>query len=169
MSSHPWLGGAINGSLSAYDATKHYSPRFIRSGAEFVERNIGSPVANTVGSVSRRTGVESRVRRYLGDRRPSDLDTNDNAQKRRRVADPSTEDMDIEKGLRSPSTMEPRSRAESQASFAESLLHMTTTGHRNTRRTAQRWQQAARRVGNKEGRSIGQHSSSSRHQVSAQH
>lgn len=121
MSSHPWLGGAINGSLSAYDATKHYSPRFIRSSAEFVERNIGSPVANTVGSVSRRTGVEGRVRRYLGDRRPSDLDVNDNAQKRRRVAEPGTEDMDVEKGLQSPATRELRSRAESQASFAESL------------------------------------------------
>jgi len=72
--SHPWLGGTINGSLSAYEATKSHSPRFIQYGADFVERNIGSPVASTVGTVGRKTGVEGSIRRYLGSRRPSELE-----------------------------------------------------------------------------------------------
>lgn len=70
-SSHPWLGGTINGSLSAYSSTKSYSPRFIQNGAEFVEKNIGSPMASTVGAVGRRTGVEGSLRRYLRSQRPS--------------------------------------------------------------------------------------------------
>lgn len=126
--SHPWVGNTINGSLTAYETTKYYSPAFVRSGAEFVERNIGSPLSNTVGSISRRTGVEAGVRRYLGQRRPSDQEGRaDN--KRRRVKDPSPEPKDVEMGLQSPppsaSIASPRvydyrSRAGSQASF-ESL------------------------------------------------
>lgn len=64
-SSHPWLGGTINGSLSAYSSTKSFSPRFLRAGADLVE--------NTVGSVGRRTGMEESIRRYLEPRRSSEL------------------------------------------------------------------------------------------------
>ncbi|KAJ5562776.1 hypothetical protein N7461_001537 [Penicillium sp. DV-2018c] len=60
-SSHPLISSAINGSVTAYATSKSYSPRF-KSGAEFIERNIGSPVANTVGTVGRKTGVESGLR-----------------------------------------------------------------------------------------------------------
>ncbi|KAI9887395.1 MAG: hypothetical protein M1823_000820 [Watsoniomyces obsoletus] len=71
--SHPLLSTAINGSLSAYSVSKSYSPRF-KYGAEFVERHIGSPVASTVGSVGRRTGVEGGVRWWLGgSRRPNHM------------------------------------------------------------------------------------------------
>ncbi len=121
--SHPWLGGTINGSLSAYTSTKSYSPRFIQYGADFVERNIGSPVANTVGSVGRRTGVEGSLRRYLGARRPSDLDGDDDGErsKRRRVMDADPDSMDIEKGFGSRSPRSRSSRRQSQISFAESL------------------------------------------------
>ncbi|KAI9721665.1 MAG: hypothetical protein M1828_005033 [Chrysothrix sp. TS-e1954] len=59
-SSHPWLGGTLGGSLSAYSSTKSYTPRFIQYGADIVE--------NTVGNVGRRTGVEEGLRRYLGGR-----------------------------------------------------------------------------------------------------
>jgi len=123
--SHPWVGNTINGSLTAYETTKYYSPAFVRSSAEFVERNIGSPLSNTVGSISRRTGVEAGVRRYLGQRRPSDQEVRADA-KRRRVKDPSPEPKDVEMGLQSPppsaSITSPRvfdyrSRAGSQASF----------------------------------------------------
>ncbi|KAF2456790.1 transcription factor Opi1-domain-containing protein [Lineolata rhizophorae] len=127
-SSHPWLGGTINGSLNAYTSTKHYSPRFIQYGAEFVERNIGSPVANTVGSMGRRTGVEGSLRRYLGDRGPSDSGRAESEEresghgnKRRRVMSSTSDEMDVEKGLRTPSSRGFRSRAESQGSFAETL------------------------------------------------
>jgi transcriptional repressor OPI1 len=120
-SSHPWLGGTINGSLHAYNSTMHYSPAFIRSSASFLERNIGTPVATGLGSVSRRTGVENRVRRYLGDRRLSDSDREASRAKRRRVREPSPE-QDVEKGfMTSPVTSSHRSRAGSQASFVESL------------------------------------------------
>ena len=67
--SHPLIGSTINTSLSAYSASKNYSPRF-KSSAEYVERRF-TPVVNTVGSVGRITGVEGGVRWFLGGRRPS--------------------------------------------------------------------------------------------------
>ncbi|PVI00429.1 Opi1-domain-containing protein [Periconia macrospinosa] len=109
-SAHPWLGGSINGSISAYNTTKTYSPRFVKYGAELIERNIGSPVVNTVSSVGRRTGVEQNLRRYLGDvhRRPSDLeqgDTESERRKRQRIMSPADSDaMDIEEGTNSSRT-----------------------------------------------------------------
>ncbi|KAF2437183.1 Opi1-domain-containing protein [Tothia fuscella] len=113
---HPWLGATINGSLSTYNISKNISPAFIRNGAEFVERTIGSPIANTVASVSNITGVEGGLRRYLGDRRPSDLgDEDSRRRKRMRQSSPET---DIERGLRSPPALiDRRSRAGSQASL----------------------------------------------------
>jgi hypothetical protein len=118
-SMHPWLGGGINGSISAYNTTKTYSPRFVKYGAELIERNIGSPVVNTVSSVGRRTGVEQNLRRYLGEvhRRPSDLEEGDEGgRKRMRVMSPGDVDaMDTEDGERS------RTRGGSLSSYAESL------------------------------------------------
>ncbi|QDS69101.1 hypothetical protein FKW77_010212 [Venturia effusa] len=122
-SNHPWIGGTINGSLSAYNTTKNYSPAFVRSSAEFVERNIGSPIASTFASVSHHTGVEGGIRRYLGDRRPS-MDDREASRKRRRLRESSPE-TDIEKGLASPTLPSTyRSRAGSQVSFAESLASL---------------------------------------------
>jgi hypothetical protein len=119
-SAHPWLGGGINGSISAYNTTKTYSPRFVKYGAELIERNIGSPVVNTVSSVGRRTGVEKNLRRYLGEahRRPSDLEQGDEGgRKRMRVMGPKDSDaMDVEK-----SEERSRTRGGSLSSFAESL------------------------------------------------
>ncbi|KAK6075489.1 clock controlled protein (transcription factor Opi1) [Seiridium cupressi] len=61
---HPLLGGVIEGTQTAYVASKNYSPRF-KSGAEYVEGYV-APVVNTVGSVGRVTGVEGGVRWFLG-------------------------------------------------------------------------------------------------------
>jgi len=117
---HPWLGGGINGSISAYNTTKTYSPRFVKYGAELIERNIGSPVVNTVSSVGRRTGVEQNLRRYLGEahRRPSDLEQGDEGgRKRMRVMSPVDADaMEIEDGGERS-----RTRDGSLSSYAESL------------------------------------------------
>ncbi|KAF1969755.1 Opi1-domain-containing protein [Bimuria novae-zelandiae CBS 107.79] len=121
---HPWLGGSINGSISAYNTTKTYSPRFLKYGAELIERNIGSPVVNTVSSVGKRTGVEQNLRRYLGEvhRRPSDLEQGDadSSRKRARVMSPqdghAADAMDIESPYASS-----RIRGDSQSSYAESL------------------------------------------------
>ncbi|KAF2191944.1 Opi1-domain-containing protein [Zopfia rhizophila CBS 207.26] len=118
-SNHPWLGGTINGSISAYNATKGYSPRFVKYGAELIERNIGSPVVNTVSSVGRRTGVEKNLRRYLGEvhRRPSDLEQGEGeGHKRRRILSPDPDAMEIEDAFTSP-----RTRGGSLSSYAESL------------------------------------------------
>lgn len=122
-SNHPWLGGTIHGSISAYNTTKTYSPRFVKYGAELIERNIGSPVVNTVSSVGRRTGVEKNLRRYLGEvhRRPSDLEQGDGesarSTKRARVRSPiATPDaMEIDDSFSS------RTRGGSQSSYAETL------------------------------------------------
>ncbi|KAL9105691.1 MAG: hypothetical protein Q9227_009175 [Pyrenula ochraceoflavens] len=57
---YPLAGAAITGSISAYSAGKIFPP--FRYGAELFERTVGSPVAGTIGSVSRRTGVESGLR-----------------------------------------------------------------------------------------------------------
>jgi hypothetical protein len=118
-SNHPWLGGTINGSISAYNTTKDYSPRFVKYGAELIERNIGSPVVNTVSSVGRRTGVEQNLRRYLGEvhRRPSDLEAGGRAGKRQRVRSPGSDAMDVEDAYASP-----RTRGGSQSSFASEVL-----------------------------------------------
>jgi hypothetical protein len=89
--SHPLIGNAIGGSLSAYSASKNYSPRF-KSSAEYVERRI-EPVVNTVGSVGRMTGVEGGVRWFLGGRRPSHHKPSDieSASKRRKIENGDTE------------------------------------------------------------------------------
>ena len=114
-SNHPWLGGTINGSISAYNTTKGYTPRFVQYGAELIERNIGSPMVNTVSSVGRRTGMEQNIRRYLGEqgRRPSDLEAGDLSRKRQRRGSPDGDAMDID-GMS-------RTRATSRSSYAESL------------------------------------------------
>ncbi|KAF1928364.1 transcription factor Opi1, partial [Didymella exigua CBS 183.55] len=126
-SNHPWLGGTISGSLAAYNLTKDYSPRFVKYGAELVERNVGSPVVNTVSSVGRRTGMEENLRRYLGEQRrgPSDVeqgelhrrpsDVEHAPRKRQRAASPGPEAMQVDSRTSS------RTRAGSQSSCAESL------------------------------------------------
>jgi hypothetical protein len=80
-SKHPWVGGTMNASINSsmfvYNTTKHYSPRFVQYGANLVERNIATPMANTVGSVGRYTGVEGGIRRYLDERRPRDVEKGD--------------------------------------------------------------------------------------------
>ncbi|KFY73333.1 hypothetical protein V499_06583 [Pseudogymnoascus sp. VKM F-103] len=65
--SHPLVGTTINNSISAYSASKNYSPRF-KSTAEYVERRF-TPVVNKVGTVGRHTGIEGSVRWFLGGRR----------------------------------------------------------------------------------------------------
>ncbi|KAF2851941.1 clock-controlled protein-like protein 8 [Plenodomus tracheiphilus IPT5] len=120
-SNHPWLGHGINGSISAYNTTKGYTPRFVQYGAELLERNIGSPMVNTVSSVGRRTGMEKNLRRYLGEghRRPSDLEQGDADRarsKRQRVASPASDAMDVDDALAAS-----RTRGGSQSSYTESL------------------------------------------------
>ena len=93
-SQHPLLSTAINGSLSAYSTSKQFSPRF-KSGAEYVERHIGSPVASTVASAGRISGVENGVRWWL---QRSDSYEENRSNKRRRVSD-EAHHMDVEKGV----------------------------------------------------------------------
>ncbi|PYH48859.1 putative clock controled protein (Ccg-8) [Aspergillus saccharolyticus JOP 1030-1] len=101
-STHPLISSAINGSVSAYANSKSYSPRF-KSGAEFIERNIGSPVAKSVGTVGRKTGMESGLRWAL--QRRASSSANSGRSKRRKVngSDGGQEqsadaEVDVEKG-----------------------------------------------------------------------
>ena len=101
------MATTINRSLSAYTSSKSYSPRF-RSSAEFVERNIASPVASTVSTAGRISGVESGVRWWL---QRSDSAGTVPGNKRRRESN----ETDVEKG---PSDVQAlhRSRAASDLS-----------------------------------------------------
>ncbi|KAF2153217.1 Opi1-domain-containing protein [Myriangium duriaei CBS 260.36] len=93
VEAHPWVGGTINGSLSAYTTTKGYTPRIVQYSANIIERNM----VNTVSVVGRKTGVESGIRRYLGSRRPSDLERGDTRENhKRRKAAITGDDMDID-------------------------------------------------------------------------
>ncbi|KAI2629337.1 transcription factor Opi1 [Hypomontagnella submonticulosa] len=110
--SHPLLATTIEGATSAYVSSKNYSPRF-KSGAEYVE-GVVIPIANTVGSVGRVTGVEGGVRWFLGGGRrhksqSSDLEADLGSNKRRRVDGP---------GIFRESTPEPASGTQTpRASF----------------------------------------------------
>jgi hypothetical protein len=91
----------------------------VQYGAELIERNIGSPMVNTVSSVGRRTGMEQNIRRYLGEqgRRPSDLEAgDDSSRKRQRRLSPGHDAMEID-DIHSAS----RTRTTSQSSYADSL------------------------------------------------
>jgi hypothetical protein len=120
---HPWIGGTISGSLTAYNTTLSYSPAFIRNSATFIERNLANPVASGLETMSRRTGVDSRVRRYLGDRPGSVSDEEEApARKRRRPRSPDAAADALERGyVTSPTAEARRSRAPSQTSCVESL------------------------------------------------
>ncbi|SLM37904.1 Transcription factor Opi1 [Lasallia pustulata] len=123
-STHPMLSTAINGSLSAYSSSKTYSPRF-RSGAEFVERHIGNPVASTVGTAGRISGVETGVRWWL--QRTDSHGQEGESNKRRKVANggDAHKGMDIEKGLQDieprPQLNSHQHRRSSEMSYADSL------------------------------------------------
>ncbi|EEY20335.1 conserved hypothetical protein [Verticillium alfalfae VaMs.102] len=81
--SHPLLATTIEGATSAYNNSKNFSPRF-KTSAEYVEGYL-TPIANTVGSVGRVTGVEGGVRWFLGEgRRPSDLEAGQGSSNKRR-------------------------------------------------------------------------------------
>ncbi|KAG9236539.1 clock-controlled protein-like protein 8 [Amylocarpus encephaloides] len=93
--SHPLLGTAIGGSLSAYSASKNFSPTF-KTSAEFLENRF-TPVVNTITSVNRMTGVEGGVRWFLGGRRPSHLESREDGHEgsnKRRKFDTNDEEAD---------------------------------------------------------------------------
>ncbi|OOQ89066.1 clock controled protein [Penicillium brasilianum] len=117
-SSHPLISSAINGSVSAYTTSKSYSARF-KSGAEFIERNIGSPVANTVGTVGRKTGVESGLRWAL-QRRESGSEAKPASKRRKVSGEAGSQKVDEEKGPENEMTPA-RTRSSSDLSMAETL------------------------------------------------
>lgn len=116
-SQHPFLETAINGSLSAYSCSKQYSPRF-KQGAEFVERHIGSPVASTVGTAGRISGVENGVRWWL---KRGNTNVLDGSNKRRRNETKGATIPDVEQGLRESSIHHSMQRRFSEMSIGEEL------------------------------------------------
>ncbi|KAI1420034.1 transcription factor Opi1-domain-containing protein [Xylaria sp. FL1777] len=82
--SHPFLATTIDSATSAYTSSKNYYPR-IKTSIEYVEGYV-IPIANTVGSVGRVTGVENGVRWFLRRTQPPDSDLEEQgSNKRRRV------------------------------------------------------------------------------------
>lgn len=82
--SHPFLATTIDSATVAYTNSKNYSPRF-KTSIEYVEGYV-IPIANTVGSVGRVTGVENGVRWFLRRAQPHGDDIErQGAQKRRKV------------------------------------------------------------------------------------
>jgi len=115
-SKYPIIGGTINGSINGsmyvYNQTKNYSPQIVRSGANMIERNIAAPMANTVGTFGRFTGVEGGLRRHFDHERPGDLENgNSGGEKRRRLDEDSME-------VDSPETL-PAYRASKPPSYRE--------------------------------------------------
>ncbi|TLS27231.1 hypothetical protein PpBr36_05501 [Pyricularia pennisetigena] len=107
--SHPLLAKTIEGTTTAYNTSKNYSPRF-KSGAEYVEGYL-TPIGNTLGSVGRVTGVEGGVRWFLkgsARRQPSssDLESGESSRSKRRRMMPSgdeeTEYAEDRRGIMSP-------------------------------------------------------------------
>jgi len=80
--SHPLLAKTIEGTTSAYNSSKNFSPRF-KSSAEYVEGYL-QPIGNTLGTVGRKTGVEGGVRWFLGAGRRQSSDLEAGRSKRRR-------------------------------------------------------------------------------------
>ncbi|KAI2634049.1 transcription factor Opi1 [Xylaria nigripes] len=84
--SHPFLATTIDSATSAYTNSKNYYPR-IKTSIEYVEGCV-IPIAHTVGSVGRVTGVENGVRWFLRRAQPHDSELDCDVQssnKRRKV------------------------------------------------------------------------------------
>jgi transcriptional repressor OPI1 len=100
--SHPLLATTIEGATSAYNNSKNFSPRF-KSSAEYVEGYV-TPIANTIGSVGRVTGVEGGVRWFLGGSRRhrhsvSDLEAGQGGSNKRRKMDTTADSRSHESDL----------------------------------------------------------------------
>ncbi|KAI0401982.1 transcription factor Opi1-domain-containing protein [Xylaria palmicola] len=80
--SHPFLATTIDNATSAYTNSKNYYPR-IKTSIEYVEGYV-IPIANTVGSVGRVTGVEDGVRWFLRRSKPHGDELEGQGSKKRR-------------------------------------------------------------------------------------
>lgn len=88
--SHPLLATTIEGATSAYNTGKNFSPH-LKTGAEYIEESL-TPIAKTIETVGRKTGVEGGLRWILGGvrkhgRRPGpDLEAGERGNHKRRKA-----------------------------------------------------------------------------------
>ncbi|KAI1183585.1 transcription factor Opi1-domain-containing protein [Nemania serpens] len=79
---HPFLARKIDSATSAYTSSKNYCPA-IKTSIEYVEGYF-IPIANTVGSVGRATGVEGGVRWFLRRSQPHGDDLEGQGSNKRR-------------------------------------------------------------------------------------
>lgn len=79
---HPFLARKIDSATSAYTTSKNYYPA-IKTSIEYVEGYF-MPIANTVGSVGRATGVEGGVRWFLRRSQPHGDDLEEQGSNKRR-------------------------------------------------------------------------------------
>lgn len=92
---HPLISSVITTGISAYGASKSYSPSF-RYAAESVETRVGVPVGNVVSAVGRQTGLDSALRRGLGGNRRANSDGEQQADTKKRKTN--NQDSDLERG-----------------------------------------------------------------------
>lgn len=116
---HPLIASTV----SNYNNTKNYSPRF-KSSAEYVEGYL-TPLAKTVNRTARRRGVEGGVRWFLGGRRhaapTSEPESSTNAKKRRKVGERGGEEGEDATGSSDTSPPTPKSARRSSVSTVDTL------------------------------------------------
>ncbi|KAF3799235.1 Clock-controlled protein 8 [Colletotrichum gloeosporioides] len=86
--SHPMIANTIKNTAGLYNNGKTFSPRF-KTSAEYVEGYM-TPITNVAGNISRKTGIETGVRWWLGANRrhqSTDLEAADGGSHKRRKVD----------------------------------------------------------------------------------
>ncbi|KAI0097303.1 transcription factor Opi1-domain-containing protein [Nemania sp. FL0031] len=120
--SHPFIARKIDSATSAYTNSKNYYPR-IKTSIEYVEGYV-IPIANTVGSVGRVTGVENGVRWFLRRSQPHGDDMEEQGSNKRRRVGPGEASFKSATPETGSGTATPRASLESSR---ERRLSMTST------------------------------------------
>ncbi|KAI1127861.1 transcription factor Opi1-domain-containing protein [Nemania abortiva] len=120
--SHPFLAKKIDSATSAYTTSKNYYPR-IKTSIEYVEGYV-IPIANTVGSVGRVTGVENGVRWFLRRAQPHGDDLEEQGSNKRRKVGSGDGDYKDTASETGSGTATPRASLESSR---DRRLSMTST------------------------------------------
>ena len=110
---HPLISSVITTGLSAYGASKSYSPSF-RYAAESVESRVGVPVGNVVSAVGRQTGLDSALRRGLGGNRRGSSGGEQRADTKKRKTN--NKNGDLDKGEESLKVMAQQQQRQQQQS-----------------------------------------------------
>ena len=130
---HPLISSVITTGLSAYGASKSYSPSF-RYAAESVESRVGVPVGNVVSAVGRQTGLDSALRRGLGGNRRGSSGGEQRADTKKRKTN--NKNGDLEKGEESLKTLAQRQQQQNTLARMSDRDNQTLEAGANDRQVA---------------------------------